>query len=150
MTLIRVLMVGVCIGALASCAERGTTEDAVPMPFDVEHGRYSTASQIRSEMLARGATVSRITLNEGTWSFTSSMDPRSPSLSESASSSSTQDGECSSQYDQGSTTNGNTGCDLYSDAQRERQAMIDDGHERGSVQLLGGKWTFIWVVQPTA
>jgi hypothetical protein len=112
--------------------------------YTVRFKSAAEAHEARLKLETEGAEVSeRIRFVDGAWSFASSRpyEPEPP----------TPVGECYS-TGQGPLGPGSTACDLQSDAERERQAMVEDGWECSSVvqSEATGKWEFTWVKAPNS
>lgn len=144
----RVLAV-TCLLLLGACSR--PTEEAASTPYVAQFALYSAASAARHRLIADGATVSAIQFQGGEWTFRSSVDAAhfQKAASPEASRTAVQDPGCTSESQGGSQYNGNTTCDMYSEAQNERNAMINDGHPCSDIYFEDGKWKFEWFVYPT-
>lgn len=139
---------------LAACAGQGRGM----LESDLQHigafARASTAQAAREQLISGGAQVSGLRFLDGQWTFRSSVDP-SESLSfdtrarVSASAASVMD--CDTWSNQEGTA-GSTQCDLASEAQDGRQALIDCecGYTVSDLQYdsPNGEWYFTWDYRP--
>ena len=113
---------------------------------------YSEARDARAQLQSSGSRVSGISFESSKgWIFTSSQAPDSPfSAMVDAPQAALMDA-CTTDGDLGGNT-GATSCDLYSEAKRERDSMIADGHRVSGTRFNStiGQWEFGWEDRPTA
>lgn len=127
-----------------SCNKAGSPPAEEQQLYTVRFKSAAEAHEARLKLETEGAEVSdRIRFVDGAWSFTSSRpyEPEPP----------TPVGECHS-TGQGPLGPGSTACDYPSDAERERQAMVEDGWDCSSVvqNAATSKWEFTWVKRPSS
>ncbi len=125
--------------SLSACDDASVALLEKSEPNTLQFSLFSTAWQARLQLEASGAEVSGITFLAGMWTFTSSApldDEFTPVLAA---------GDC---VTTGTSQAGTTACDLFSDAQREHDAMKEAGYEVTPVTFNSrtGKWEFDWRV----
>ncbi len=145
----RVASIVACVVGLSACGQSTPPTESAPTPFTANFQLYSAAAQARNDIIDAGGTVSELTLVDGQWTFDSSVDAVAPTARIEApnASVSAPSSACSSNYNPpGSSYQGNTQCDLYSEAAAERQAMIDNEEIVGGLWLDPAtlKWRFDW------
>lgn len=135
----RYASVATAVLLLVSCADTSTPSGGVTSNR-LEFALYSQARLSHTRLQERGADVSPLAFKEeaGMWTFTSSLpitDEPAPVLAS---------GDCSTS---GTGHSGTTQCDLYSEADRERTAMENDGYDVSDItwNSTDEQWEFDWV-----
>lgn len=133
---------------LVGCREAPTQAAADSQDHTLSFVLYSEAREARAQHEGSGARVSGITFDSSRgWIFTSSQAREIPPPAISASQATVM---YSCETDGGPNQSGTTRCHLYSETKRERDAMIEDGHQVSEIEWneLAGRWEFDWEIMP--
>ena len=129
--LVTVLLAASLLG-LGACDATDTPPAEEPQPHTVSFSSFTEARETRLKLEVEGAKVTDIRVVDGAWTFTSSL-PWEPPY------------ECHSSGG-GPGGPGSTACDLRFDAERGRDAMVENEWESTDIikNEATGKWEFNW------